>query len=156
MTGKLAEYMKRSDIRFAEILDDKGMEESVLSDFTMRDGIDGLFYIDYFDYAGMKGKTIWTNGKPTVSARYRIWEKFEDASIETVAQQINAAPKDPGKIDSYSFVIVHAWSGLSGNTLTSGGNTLDAVAKLISSFEEGVEVVAPSVFMDRIIVNGAR
>ncbi len=155
MTDALARVMRSSDLRFAAILDDGGFEESVLSDFTSQSGIDGLFYIDYFDYAGMKGRTLWTNGKPAVSARYRLWAGFEDSSIEYVAEKINAAPKDPRSIDSYSFVTVHAWSGLSGDKLTAWGNPVSAVKKLIGSLDPSVEVVTPSVFMDRIIRNRA-
>ena len=156
MAAKLSEYMQRSDLRFAEILDDGGMKDSVVSSFTKQKGIDGLFYIDYNDYAGMKGELLWSNGKPVVSARYKLWADLPGSSVEEIAKLVNAASTDPADADSYSFIIVHAWSGLKDGKLAAGGNTMDAVVKLVESFDSDVKVVTPSEFMDRIIANKAK
>ena len=156
MAAKLSEYMIRSDLHYAEILDDNGMSRSVMSSFTKQEGIDGLFYIDYSNYAGMKGKILWSNDKPVVAARYRLWANTSDGSIDSIARAINRASTDPTSADSYSFIIVHAWSGLSGNNLVEGGNTMNAVAELVRSFDGDVEVVTPSEFMNRIIANQAK
>ncbi len=156
MAEKLSEYMLRSDLRYAEILDDNGFSRSHLSAFTKQEGIEGLFYIDYANYAGMNGKIIWSNGKPAVSARYRLWANTSDGSISGIAAGINRASTDPTKADAYSFIIVHAWSGLSGKNLVEGGNTLDAVAQLVRSLDDDVEVVTPTEFMDRIIANNVK
>ena len=156
MAAKLAEYMVRSDLHYAEILDDNGMNERVMSDFTRQEGIDGLFYIDYSNYAGMKGQILWTNNKPTVAARYRLWANTTDGSITSIARSINSASTDPTKASSYSFIIVHAWSGLSGGNLVDSGNTMDAVAQLVKKLDSSVEVVSPSEFMNRIITNHAQ
>lgn len=156
MAAKLSEYMERSDLRFAEILDDGGMKESVVSSFTKQKGIDGLFYIDYADYAGMKGKLLWSNDKPVVSARYKLWADMPGSSPEDISKAVNAASTDPADADSYSFIIVHAWSGLNDGKLAPNGNTMDAVAKLVSSFDSDVQVVTPSEFMDLIITNKAK
>lgn len=153
MAAELADYMKRSDLRFAEILDDNGFKEESISDFTAQDGIDGLFYIEYSHYAARNGKVIWTNGKPAVSARYRLWANNTDSSIETLATRINRASTDVTDEKAYSFVIVHAWSGMKNGQLSEGGNTMDAIAALIEKFDEDVEVVTPSEFMDRMIAN---
>lgn len=153
MASELADYMKRSDLRFAEILDDNGFKNNVVSDFTAQDGIDGLFYIEYSHYAARNGKVIWTNGKPAVSARYRLWANNSDSSIDTLAARINRASTDPTDEKAYSFVIVHAWSGMKNGQLSDSGNTMDAVAALIEKFEDDVEVVTPSEFMDRLIAN---
>ncbi|MGN1408937.1 MAG: hypothetical protein ACI4XJ_02050 [Eubacteriales bacterium] len=153
MAGELADYMKRSDLRFAEILDDNGFKDTVVSDFTAQDGIDGLFYIEYSHYAAKNGKIIWTNGKPAVSARYRLWANNSDSSIETLAKKINSASTDPTDEKAYSFVIVHAWSGMKDGKLTDGGNTMEAIAALIEKFDDDVEVVTPSEFMDRLTAN---
>lgn len=153
MAAELADYMKRSDLRYAEILDDNGFTENALSDFTAQDGIEGLFYIEYSHYAARNGKVIWTNGKPAVAARYRLWANNSDSSIDTLATRINRASTDPTDEKAYSFVIVHAWSGMKNGQLSDGGNTMDAVAALIDKFEDDVEVVTPSEFMDRLIAN---
>ncbi len=150
MAAKAAEYMKRTDLHYAEILDDHGFTTRNLAAFTKQDGIDGLFYIDYGNYAEYQGKILWSNNKPIVSARYRLWTDTQDGSIEAIARAVNAASTDPTNSDSYSFIIVHAWSGLSGSRLVPNGNTMDAVAKLVSQFDNDVEVVTPSEFMTRI------
>lgn len=153
MAAKLSEYMIRSDLHYAEILDDNGMTRTVMNSFTKQEGIDGLFYIDYSNYAGMNGKILWSNGKPVVSARYRLWANTSDGSVSNISKSINRASTDPTSADAYSFIIVHAWSGLSGKNLVEGGNTMDAVAELVRSFDSNVEVVTPTEFMNRIIAN---
>ena len=156
MASKLSEYMMRSDLHYAEILDDNGMTKSVMSSFTKQDGIDGVFYIDYSNYAGKNGEIMWSNGKPVVAARYRLWANTTDGSISAISKAVNRAPTDPTDAASYSFIIVHAWSGLSGNNLVDSGNTLKAVAELIKAFDNDVEVVTPSEFMNRIVANKAK
>ena len=156
MAAKLSEYMLRSDLHYAEILDDNGMSKSVMSSFTKQDGIDGLFYIDYSNYAGKNGQILWSNNKPVVAARYRLWANTTDGSISAISKAVNRASTDPTDADSYSFIIVHAWSGLNGKNLVEGGNTMDAVAELIKAFDDDVDVVTPSEFMNRIITNKAK
>lgn len=154
MAEVLAEYMKRSDLHYAEILDDGGFNSRFLSAFTGQDGIEGLFYIDYSNYAGCSGGILWSDGKPVVSARYRLWNNTADGSIKAISKMINMASADPHSPDAYSFIIVHAWSGLDGNgNLVEGGNTMQAVQALVESFDSHVEVVTPSEFMTRVIAN---
>ena len=154
MAESFAEKMKIMGVRYAEILDDKAFNAETLSPFTSQEGIDGLFYIDYWNYAGMKGQILWCDGKPAVSARYRLWAGLEDGQIDAIASAINGAPTDPGDPDAYSFIIIHCWSGLDrkGN-LVPDGNTMDAVSALVSKLGENVEVVNPSAFMERIVKN---
>lgn len=156
MAAKVAEYMRRADIGYAGILDDNGFNTESLSSFTKQNGIDGLFYIDFANYAGKNGEILWSDGKPIVAARHRLWADLPDSSIEDIANAVNAADTDPTKASSYSFIIVHAWSGLTSDKLVQGGNTLNAVAKLVESFDGDVDVVTPSEFMNRIVKNNAK
>lgn len=153
MAEELASLMEKSDLKYAEILDDGGMTPDILTSFTSKDGIEGLFYIDYSNYAGMKGEMFFCDGKPVVSARYRLWADTADGSIEAISEAVNAASTDPESKDSYSFIIVHAWSGLTDGRLTAGGNTLDAVKALTEAFDEDVDVVTVTEFMERIKEN---
>ena len=153
MAEKLADSMARMDIRYAEILDDGGFREDVLRDFTAQEGIDGLFCIDYSWYAGLGGKILWPDGKPAVSARYMIWADHPAGGIGYIARKLNRASADPTDEDAYSFLIVHAWSGMKDGELKPHGNTMDAVAELVSQLEDHVELVTPSVFMERLIAN---
>ena len=157
MAENLAEYMRRSDLKYAEILDDGGFNTHTLSAFTKQEGIDGLFYIDYGNYAEYKGKILWSDGKPIVSARYRLWGGLADGSISSIAKSINAASTDPKSEDAYSFIIVHAWSGDDGSgTVVEGGNTMAGIQKLIETLDSDVQVVTPTVFMERITANLAK
>lgn len=154
MANQLSEYMIRSDLKYAEILDDHGFTTRNLSVFTKQEGIQGLFYIDYGNYAEYGGKILWSNGKPIVSARYRLWGGVDDGSIAAISRKINTASTDPTSADSYSFIIVHAWSGDNGKgTVVEGGNTMNGIKNLIESFDSDVQVVTPSEFMNRIIEN---
>ena len=155
MAEELARSMARMDLRYAEILDDGGFREDVLADFAAQDGIDGLFYIDYSWYAGMGGEILWPEGKPAVSARYMIWADHPAGNIGYIARKLNRASVDPTEEDAYSFLIVHAWSGMKDGELKPHGNTMDAIAELISQLEDHVEVVTPGVFMERLRANCA-
>jgi hypothetical protein len=153
MAEDVATYMSRTDLQYLEILDDGGFNTRTLSAFTAQDAIKGLFYIDYGNYAQYSGEILWSNNKPIVSAKYRLWAGLSDGSIENIAKNINRASTDPKSEDSYSFVIVHAWSGINSNKLESGGDTMKAVQKLIELFDSDVEVVTPTEFMNRIVRN---
>ena len=76
-----------------------------------------------------------------------------DGQLSYIARKVNAAPTDPTDENSYSFIILNVWSGLNGGKLVAHGNTMDAVAELISQLDPDVELVTPSVFMDRLIKN---
>ena len=154
MAYDLSSYMSRSGLKYAEILDDHGFNTDVLGAFTYQEGIDGIFYIDYGNYAEYKGKILWSDGKPIVSARYRLWNGLEDGKIENVAAGINKASRDPSSPDAYSFVIVHAWSGADENgKQTGGGSSLRAISEVINLLKTDVDVVTPTEFMDRIVRN---
>ena len=151
MASELSDKMNRLDLKYAEVLDDRAYTTETLSAFTSKDGIEGLFYIDYWNYAGMNGRMLWSNGKPIVSAKYRLWADLDDGQIDAIAEKINNSSVNPKNEDAYSFIIVHCWSGLDkSGALVPDGNTMDAVNALISKFNGNVEVVTPSVFMARI------
>ena len=87
------------------------------------------------------------NGKPLISARYRLWNNRKGSSPEEIAASINAASKDPAKVDSYSLVAVHAWSGIDENgDFIEGGNTMLAVQRLVDALGEDVVLVTPGQF----------
>ncbi len=153
MAEKLALSMRRAGLRYAEILDDNGFREDSLGDFAAQDGIDGLFYIEYSGYASLNGKILWLDGVPAVSARYMIWADHPGGGLGYIARKLNRASRDPSSEDAYSFLIVHAWSGMKNGELAPHGNTMDAVAELLEQLDPGVEPVTPSVFMDRLIKN---
>ena len=152
MAAMLNDYMKRSDMDIATIVDSGVI--SNLSAFTRQDGIKGLFFIDFGDYSKYKGRILWSDKKPVVTARYRLWAEVADGSIENIAAGINSASTDISSQDAYSFVIVHSWSGLdSSGNLVLNGDTMKGIKALIDRFDSNVDVVTPSEFISRIIKN---
>lgn len=146
---KINDYMKRSDLNIAEIVGNRAFNDLDTWDYyTAQPEIDGLFYIDYNNYALYKGKIIWSNGKPIISTRYNLWKVSEGnyllpgGSPENVIKLVNEASTDPTSQDSYSIIDVHAWSmGMSD------------VKKCVDGFDENVRVVNPQEFLKLVNEN---
>ena len=151
MAERLAEAMQTRGMRYMNILDDHGFTEQNMSAFTSQEGIEGIFYTDYANYAGYKGEILWSNGVPVVSARYRLWNSINGCDPESIASSINNAPASIFTEEGYTFIIVHAWSGLDAEgNFVANGDTMAAVNKLISLLDSDVEVVSASEFMNRL------
>ena len=151
MASRLSSVMRARGMRYMSILDDHGFTAENMNAFTSQDGIEGVFYIDYDNYAGYQGAMLWSNSVPVVSARYRLWSGLDGCDPQSIASSINQAPVGITNQDAYSFIIVHAWSGLDkdGN-LVASGDTMAAVDQLVSLLGDRVEVVTTSEFMNRI------
>ncbi len=150
----LARKMEMTDTHELLVLDDDGFDSKALDTLLKSTQANGIFYMDYSDYAGQKGKTRFANGKPIVSARYKLWNGLEGCTPEEIAAAVNALPTDPKDPDSYAFIIVHAWSGLSGSgEFVEGGNTMKAVEKLVDGLDAETHIVTPSQFMERVAEN---
>lgn len=151
MADTLAQKMEALDTRELLVLDDRGFYSGALDTLLTQTQANGIFYIDYGDYAGLKGRTRFVDGKPIVSAKYRLWNNQQGSSPEEVAAAVNAMPTDPKNPDSYAFIIVHAWSGLdSSGAFIEGGNAMAAVEKLVSGLDADTHLVSPSQFMERV------
>ena len=153
MQKKMGDVMERADMSVMEILDDVRLNqdkaEYYYGGFLKEDSIDGILYIDYSDYSCYNGQIFWANGKPIVAARYRIWADY--TNIDSLAASINSAPANLSNEKAYSFIIVHAWSGLDANgKVVKDGNTVDAVTALVEKLDDNVDVVTPSEFIRRI------
>ncbi len=142
MTAQLAQVMGRADLRYAEILDNGGWKKDVFADFTEHEEIEGLLYIDFMNYAGNNGSIMWVNEKPVVAARYAFSDGKDGAYFDHILEKINSAPTNPAKKSGYSLITVHCWS--------CGMSDVEA---LIAGFNENVDVVTVSEFMDRIVYN---
>ncbi|MBQ7364235.1 MAG: hypothetical protein IJW46_01410 [Clostridia bacterium] len=158
MQSKVIESMKRADMSVLEILDDVTLSQTVVDTyyqgFLKDEAILGALYIDYGNYAAYQGKIFWTNQKPLVTAKYRLWAGTD--SIEDIAAAINRASTDETSEHAYTFITVHAWSGLdSDGNFVAGGNTMEAVYQLVTMLDKDVELVTPSEFLSRITENVA-
>ena len=154
MARTLGRKMDAMDVHELLVLDDGGFSSKALDTLLTQSGADGIFYIDYSDYAGMKGKTRFVEGRPVVSARYRLWNGAQGCSPEEIAAAVNALPTDPADPDSYAFIIVHAWSGMSSDgAFVEGGNTMTAVERLVNLLDADTRVVTPAQFLERLAAN---
>ena len=154
MAQTLGDKMEAMDTGELLVLDDGGFDSKALDILLEETRANGVFYIDYADYAGMRGKTRFVNGRPIVSARYKLWNNAPGCSPEEIAAAVNSLPADPKDPDSYAFIIVHAWSGLSSDgAFVEGGNTMKAVRQLVNALDGDTRLVSPSQFMERIAAN---
>ena len=78
-------------------------------------------------YKGRKGEISWFGGKPCVSVKYTLWDRFDTPA--SLIRDINALPRDPTHDQkSYSIVNVHPWSeGFSGDPLTNVRQVVDGL-----------------------------
>ena len=147
---RLSGFLKRADLRTL-LLIDRLLPDTGLSDryyetarwFTSLEQIQGLYYLEYVRYAPYNGKIFWFDNKPLVTARFDFRsENFYPAvrtTASSLAQSINALPKDPSGPDGYTFVIVHAWS-----------KGLDDIYDTIRLLDEDVQVVNAEQFIELI------
>ena len=147
MYGMLDRYMEDMDLHIAAVLDDGGFSCRATDSLTAQESVSGVFYLDYSDYAGMRGAVRLSRGKPVISARYKLWSGLPGGSPEEIAAAVNASPKDPADPDAYSLIVVHAWSGLDGDgRFGSSGDTMAAVDRMVGMFDGDVRIVPPTTF----------
>ena len=154
MAATLAQKMEMTDTRELLVLDDGGFRSKALDTIVRETKASGVFYMDFSTYAGMNGAMRFADGTPIVSAKYQLWNGMEGCSPEEIAAAVNALPTDPKNPDAYAFIIVHAWSGMSGSgDFVEGGNTMKAVEQLVNALDADTHLVSPSQFMDRVAAN---
>lgn len=126
-------YMERTDLSVVEIIDFNALNDSKVWDiYTAQPAIEGLIYLEYSNHGKHKGKVKWSNGKPVVTPRFMLWEGLRKADNQSVLDGINNAPRDPGSIEGYSVVLVHAWS-----------KTMEDIQGIVDGLNEDVRVVTP-------------
>ena len=151
------EYFKYSDLQVLVLIDNKKnmSDENVaetISHFAKQTNIIGsLYQVDPICYKGGNGKIYWSNNKPFVTARFSLWntsvknDKPEHAPIELleeIANNINSMPIDETSEEGYSYINVHPWSV----------HWWD-VDKLVSLFNENIQILPADVFIETIKKN---
>lgn len=95
-TGSLAQEMERADLSVVQIIDFDSFPDTALwSTYLKRPQIDGLIYLEYSRYDSHKGKVVWANGKPVISARTMLWDGLPGADEASVIAELNSATRDP-------------------------------------------------------------
>ena len=112
-----------------------------VSSLTMRPEIDAIFFWPFADYSSGKGKILWKNQKPIISARFNLWDgTFENP--QSLANKLNKLSTDIHSVDGYSLVAVHVWT-----------DSVTSVVQTIQSLSASVQVVAPDQFVQLIVEN---
>jgi protein tyrosine phosphatase (PTP) superfamily phosphohydrolase (DUF442 family) len=148
--NQLNNYMKQTDERYLAVIDDSSFHDTELWDqFTSKENIMGLFYLDYHKHDNYKGEIAWSKGKPIVSCRDLLWSGLEDEEqlTKNINFRIEQGQTDVKKAEAYTFVYVHVWS-----------KDLSNVKNAISMLEKNqrVRVVNPNTFMELINRNVQR
>jgi hypothetical protein len=142
-TSRLDSYLHRTDLSVVQILDFGALDKvSVWDRYTARSGVAGLLYLEYSRYNGERGRVVWSNGKPVISARHMLWDGLAGADETSVIDAINAAPRDPTSAAGYTFVTVHAWS-----------KTLANIRAVVDNLAPDVRVVTPTTFTGLLAKN---
>eukprot|EP00727_Mastigamoeba_balamuthi_P012306 m51a1_g7699 hypothetical protein (316) ;mRNA; r:70705-72277 len=102
---------------------------------------EGLVWLDYDNYAGMKDLHWSSTGKPIVGPRRILGHANntqagmgpDTKSASELASLVNAGSTDPRVASSYSVVVVHAWSA-----------NVDTVVSVASQLSGSVRVVKPT------------
>ncbi|MEN6307323.1 MAG: GxGYxYP domain-containing protein [Anaerohalosphaeraceae bacterium] len=144
----LDKYLRRADLSTLCILDNT--EGGLLTSETYRVGhlyasLESLrgFFMAYDQY---KGKILWFDGKPMVTARYALWNSTSRKGVSSTGQElaasINAQPADPDSENGYTFVIIHAWS-----------YGWDEAAACIDLLDSDVRVVTPNELIEQLYLH---
>jgi hypothetical protein len=132
-TATLARAMGRADLSVAQIIDFDAFKNTRLwSSYLKRPEIDGLIYLEYSRYDGLKGKVVWSEGKPVISARTMLWDGLDGADEASVTAELNAATRNPHSTAGYSVVVWHAWS-----------KSVDNVLSVVNGLAPHVKVIPP-------------
>ncbi|MCF7976341.1 MAG: hypothetical protein K9N55_21160 [Phycisphaerae bacterium] len=146
--ARVSEYLKRADLKTLLLIDRVQPDRELTQDyyqyihwFTDLEQIRGLFYLEYVCYAPHKGKIFWFDGKPMVTARFDFRRETFYPSVrptaKSLADSINALPRDPASEAGYTMVTVHAWS-----------KGLDDVYDTIQQLDPNVRVVHAETFIE--------
>lgn len=141
---RLARFMRDLDLRLLIVLDKAGFEQpTTFEPYLRQPEIEGIFYWDVAgDYAKYRGRILWENNKPIISAFSTLWGEQGPAQV---AASLNQRPRDPRLANGYSMVAVHAWS-----------HGVDSVRQCIQLLDPKVRVVPPDVFVSLLNRNGGQ
>ena len=139
-TRATARAMRRADLGITQVLDFDSLDRIDLWDaYTRHDSIDGIVYMDYAPYDKQRGRMVWSNGKPVISAAAKLWGGLPNSDPDSIVRLLNRAPRRSDVAEGYSIVVVHAWT-----------HSVASVVALAKRLDSGVDVVAPDTFFRRV------
>ena len=159
-----AEFMRRSDLFYMEILDEHALRYDRIRDedlevFLRHDQIRGILYKTGSRYIGGRGFIRWVNNKPVVAFREALWnnragdlgvasESSRKRDAFEMAYRLSRYPKDHTSIDGYTLVTVHPWS--------HRFESVERIANWLSENDPNVIIVTPATLMRLIAENVPR
>jgi hypothetical protein len=139
-TASLARAMERADLSVAQIIDFDAFKNTRLwSSYLKHPEIDGLIYLEYSRYDSLKGKVVWAEGKPVISARTMLWEGLDGADEASVTTELNKATRNPRSTAGYSIVVWHAWS-----------KSVDNVMTVVNGLAPHVKIIPPDTLVKMV------
>ncbi|MBN2653257.1 MAG: hypothetical protein JXR63_12830 [Spirochaetales bacterium] len=133
----LDNYLKKLDLSIVQIIDFNSFGNILLwKKYADLKNLQGLFYLEYSNHAMHKGAVKWISGKPVVTPRYMLWDGLDGCDNDTVVSSVNSGSRDVYSTDSYSLIVVHAWS-----------KDMSDIQDVVSRFKSDVRVVTPEVFV---------
>jgi len=140
---ELVDWMTLGDLHVIEILDFGSFTYTDIWDiYTAHDQIDGLIYLEYGDHSEPQGTTVWSNGKPVISPRIKLWNGLPESDATTIINRINHMPRDPSSHSGYSLVIAGVWE-----------HSMEEIQYIIDGFSPDTRVVTPSVMLQLMSEN---
>ena len=135
--------MTLGDLHVIEILDFGSFTYTDIWDvYTAHDQIDGLIYLEYGDHSEPQGATVWSNGKPVISPRIKLWNGLPESDATTSINRIYQMPRDPSSHSGYSMVIAGVWE-----------HSMEEIQSIIDGFSPDTRVVTPSVMLQLMSEN---
>ena len=126
--------MQKADLSIMNVIANS-YSQAELAPYLAEPNIDAIFYYTYQnDYFGAHGFTDCINNKPVISGRFDLNQG--DYSTYTLAQAINAMPRDPYSDSGYSLIPVNVWS-----------SRVDSVVKCAQMLDSNIRVVTPESFV---------
>ena len=126
--------MYKADLSIMNVIANS-YSQAELAPYLAEPNIDAVFYYTYEnDYFGAHGFTDCINDKPVISGRFDLNQG--DYSTYTLAQAINAMPRNPYSDSGYSLIPVNVWS-----------NRVDSVVLCASMLDSNIRVVTPESFV---------
>jgi hypothetical protein len=139
-TASLAKSMARADLSAVQIIDfDSFQDKRLWSSYLKHPQIDGLIYLEYSRYDSHKGKVVWSEGKPVISARTMLWDGLDGADEASVTTELNTATRNPFSTAGYSVVLWHAWS-----------KSVDNVMTVVNGLAPHVKVIPPDTLVKMV------
>ncbi|TDD28833.1 hypothetical protein E1218_06210 [Kribbella turkmenica] len=139
-TSSLAQSMARADLSAVQIIDfDSFPDTRLWGNYLKHREIDGLIYLEYSRYDSHKGKVVWAEGKPVISARTMLWGGLEGADEASVTAELNSAVRNPRSTAGYSVVLWHAWS-----------KSVDDVMTVVNGLAPHVKVIPPDTLVKMV------